>query len=153
MNELATIGSVFDGVSGEELVRKLFIIEQGTKDLPQLEVPTEHFFANGVYARQITIPKGAFIIGKMHRFAQINTVSQGDISVLTDSGMVRMKAPFTFSSSAGTKRAGYAHEETVWITYVRTDSTDIDEIEEEIIIPSYEQFLLEKETTLKLEGE
>ena len=29
--------------------------------------PLEHSFINGIYLRQITVPKGAFLIGKIHK--------------------------------------------------------------------------------------
>ena len=52
-----------------------------------------------------------------------------------------------------TKRAGYAHEDTVWTTICGTDETDTDKIDEVLTIGTYaeylelkEQLLIEKET-------
>jgi hypothetical protein len=35
--------------------------------LPQVELPVEHFFIPHVYARQMTIFKGAALVGRVHQ--------------------------------------------------------------------------------------
>lgn len=147
MTEVVT---ALDGMSGD-LIQKLFTVEAGLSRLPQADIPVGHFFSNGVYAREIKIPKDALIIGKMHRFSQINIVSKGDISVLTESGWIRMQAPCTFVSPAGIKRAGYAHSETVWTTFCGTDEKDLDKIDAVLTIGSYQEYLEVKEHLL-IEG-
>lgn len=131
-----------------DLVEKLFVIEEEMKKLPQVDIPKTHYFANGLYAREINIKKGTLLIGKMHKFSQINTVSKGDISVLTENGWKRMKAPFTFESPAGIKRAGYAHEDTTWTTYCGTKETEVDKMDEVLTIGTYQDYLKIKETLL-----
>ncbi len=46
--------------------------------------------------------------------------------------MKELAAPCTIVSKPGAKRVGYAIEETVWTTYHATDTTDIDQLIEEI---------------------
>ena len=97
--------------------------------------PLKHSFANGIYVREIFIPKGAKITGKIHRHEHPNFLMKGEVSVATEGGGVeRLKAPMSIISPAGTKRAVYAHEDTVWITCHRTDKTDLAEIEKEVIL-------------------
>ena len=152
MGDLREIAGALESVNGD-LIQKLFAIEAGLATLPQAEIPVKHYFSNGVYAREISVPAGSLIIGKMHRFSQINIVTKGDMSVLTENGWVRMTAGHTFDSPAGIKRAGYAHEDTVWTTICGTDETDTDKIDEVLTIGTYaeylelkEQLLIEKET-------
>jgi hypothetical protein len=97
----------------------------------QVECPLEHHFAPGLYARQIFIPKGTLLTGKVHKDDDISVLLQGDISVLTPEGMKRMRGPCTFVSKAGVKKLGYAHEDTWWTTIHanRTDESDIDKLE------------------------
>ena len=147
MDELVEMNSALEKMDGD-LIQKLFKLEAGFKTLPQVDIPKTHFFANKLYARSIDIPKGSIIIGKMHKHSQINTVSKGDISVLTEDGWKRMKAPHTFESSAGIKRAGYAHEDTVWTTYCGTEETDIEKIDDTLTIGSYQQYLEVKDKLL-----
>lgn len=97
-----------------------------------------HYFADGLYAREITIPAGMLLVGKIHRTRHICVVSKGDITVVTEEGMMRLRAPATIISPPGTKRAVYTHEETVWTVFHPTEETDLDKIEEMFIAPDYE---------------
>lgn len=102
------------------------------------EFPVEHIFAPGLYARQMTIPKGGLIIGKIHRHAHVNTISKGRVWVVTEFGRDELVAPCSFVSQPGTKRIVVAQEDTVWTTYHPTDETDLDAIERHVIAPTYE---------------
>lgn len=127
---------------------KVNIIEAEMFKHEQLELPVKHYFSQGVYARELFIPKGTLLTGKIHKFAQLNIMSQGDMSVMTEDGVKRVKAPFTIVSPPGTKRIAYAHEDTVWTTIHGTDETDLDKIEAHYIAQS-EQEYLEFEARLK----
>lgn len=114
---------------------------------------TKHYFAKGLYAREITIPAGTLLTGKIHLTQHINVISKGDISVLTEEGIKRIKAPATIISPPGTKRVGYTHEETVWTTFHATEETDLVKLEEQLIAPSHEAFeLSQKERDLLCHG-
>ncbi len=97
------------------------------------DMDVAHHFAPGVYARELRIPAGTLLTGKMHKTTHLNVVSAGDITVWTEDGMKRIQAPFTFVSHPGTKRVGYAHSDTVWTTIHVTDETDLERIEAEVI--------------------
>ncbi len=113
-----------------------------------LDLSVIHHFAPGNYAREIFHPKGVVVIGKIHRHAHVNVISQGEVHVITEDGTVRRKAPCTFISEPGTKRCVYALEDTVWTTIHPTHETDLEKIEEEIIAPSYEDlYMLEGGTS------
>lgn len=135
-------------IASRELVVRL---EEAVSKLPQVALLRRDYFAEGVYAREITIPKGTVLCGRIHNKSQINTISKGDISVTTDQGVVRVQAPFTIVSPPGTKRAGYAHEETVWTTYLGTELTDPEVIEETLTSATFEEFKLAQQK--RLEGE
>lgn len=106
----------------------------------QRECPVTHYFSQGVYAREIFIPKGTLLTGKIHKYAQLNIMSKGDLSVLTEDGVVRVQAPFTIVSPPGTKRIAYAHEDTVWTTIHGTDEIDLERIEAHYIAQSDEDY-------------
>lgn len=107
----------------------------------QFELPVRHHFSKGVYARELFIPKGVVLTGKIHKHENLNIISAGDISVLTEEGVKRIRAPHTLVSPAGTKRVGYAHEDTVWTTIHGTDERDLDKIEGLFIAASYDEYL------------
>lgn len=104
--------------------------------------PITHHFAPGLYAREIFIPAGVLIIGKIHRHAHVNTISKGKVVVATEFGLQELVAPITFVSKPGTKRAVVAQEDTIWTTYHPTEETDLAKIEEHVIAPSYEAYEL-----------
>ena len=114
-------------------------LEEELRKYPQLPEQVTHHFAPGIYMRELFIPKGAILTGKIHRYAHLNIMPMGDISVLTEHGVKRLKGPCVIQSSAGIKRAGFAHEDTIWITVHHTFRTRLEHIEEELIAPSFDE--------------
>lgn len=99
----------------------------------QIEIRTTHYFADGLYAREIRIPAGCLLTGKIHRGEHLNIVSQGEITVWTEDGMKTVRAPFTMVSKPGTKRVGLAITDTVWTTIHASRETDLAKLEAELI--------------------
>ncbi len=101
--------------------------------------PLTHSFADGCYVREISIPADTILTGKIHKHSHPNFLMQGEVSVLTESGGIeRLIAPCHMISPAGTKRAIYTHTDCVWVTVHVTDSTDLEQIEEETIASTYD---------------
>lgn len=146
VDPLADQGSIFDHgpfgalAQGADWRRKLERLDALLATVPQVEMPVTHRFSRGVYCRELFIPKDTVLTGRIHKFSQINILLRGDISVLTESGIKRMKAPQVFESPAGAKRAGYAHEDTVWLTICGTETTDPDVLEDELTTRSYAEY-------------
>jgi hypothetical protein len=107
--------------------------------------PLKHSFADGMYIREIFLPEGMLFVTKIHKKLHPYFMLKGDCSVLTENGVVRIKAPFSGLTPAGTKRVIYAHEDTIWITVHATLETDIDKIENEVIAKSFKEMGLEVE--------
>lgn len=81
------------------------------------ELPLTHFHTDGLYARELTLPKGTFAIGEIQKFPHVSVISKGEISMLNeDGGFTRVKAPCTIVSKPGVRKVGFAHEDTVWTT-------------------------------------
>lgn len=100
---------------------------------------TRHHFAPGAYAREIEVPAGTLVVGKIHRHAHVNVISKGRVMVATPGADVEeLEAPVTFISQPGTKRAVLALTDTVWTTVHVTESTDLAEIERQVIAPSFD---------------
>jgi hypothetical protein len=116
------------------------LLELPKEDHLDGESLTEHHFAPGVYARELFIPKGSVLTGKIHKTEHLNIVSQGRIAVSTQDGRKIISAPCTFVSQPGTKRAGYALEDTVWTTIHPTEETDLALIEGQVIAKDYSEF-------------
>ena len=119
-------------------------VEDAIKKIPGAKTgddccPLTHTFADGVYIRQITMPKGMVIVSKLHKTTHPYFVLKGDVSVLTEEGVVRIKGPYSGITQAGTKRVLYIHEDTVWTTVHVTKETDLEKIEDAVIAKDYDE--------------
>lgn len=100
------------------------------------EFPVKHSFAEGVYIREILMPKNMVIVGKLHRDSYFNVMVSGDISCLTENGIKRLVGTHESIAPPMTKRFGYTHEDTRWITVHSNPEniTDIPTLEKMILI-------------------
>lgn len=100
-----------------------------------VDCPVTHHWADGIYGREMFIPAGTVLTGKIHRFSTLNFLMQGEITVTTPDGMRRISAPAIFTSDPGCKKAGYAHTDVVWVNVHPTKLRDVDAIESKFIEP------------------
>ncbi len=103
--------------------------------LPQPEFKVRHFFAPGVYAREITIPKNTVLIGAKHRVQNMAMLTKGVLSLVTDTGTVMVKAGDPpINCMPGRENAALALEDSVWTNFFPnpTDETDPDKLVEMI---------------------
>jgi hypothetical protein len=116
------------------------------------ELPVKHVVHAGMYARELFIPEGVLLTGKIHLEDHICILSQGDLSVMTDDGIKRIQAPFTFTARAGLKKIGYAHKDCTFTTLHATNLTAIDEIEAALLSDgniSWVETLMQEQGLLK----
>ena len=109
-------------------------------DLDEVDCQDEnltHYFIDGVYARELFIPAGTAVIGRIHKYPRICIISQGDVSFVTEFGSRRVVAPFTEVMQPGTKTAVYAHTDTTWTAILGTHETDVKKIEEIFVCDSH----------------
>lgn len=98
---------------------------------------TNSMFIDGIYVREIHIPKGNFVVGKIHKHDHPNMILKGSVMVMTEDGVSKLEAPHTEVSPAGCKRFLFTLEDTIWTTIHRTNATNVVDAEEEIIAKSY----------------
>ncbi len=104
--------------------------------------PLKHTFSDGIYVREIFIPAGTFIVGKIHKHKHPNFLMSGEVDVITESGSESLVGPMSIMSPAGTKRALYAKSDLTWITVHSnpTNTQDLKKLEEIVIADSYEEY-------------
>lgn len=133
----------------EDAVRREGLDELHTKE-GIAEV--KHYYAPGVYCREITMLKDHLYIGKIHKTEHINIISKGKAIVVTeDDQRMEIEAPYTFVSKAGCKKALYILEDMVWTTVHVTEETDLDKLETQLIAPTWADYQLECEEKARLE--
>lgn len=103
--------------------------------MPQAELETSHFFADGMYARMVPRLAGTLIVGKVHKKEHFYIVLSGCVDVTSGDSVKRLRAPSVITSKPGTQRAVLAIEDSVCMTVHRTDNTDLGEIERELVEP------------------
>ena len=101
---------------------------------PQIELETKHYFADGMYARELFRPAGTTIVGKVHKKEHFYIVLSGEVTIAGDE-VVTVVGPKVLISKPGTKRAVYAHTDAVCLTVHRTDKTILEEVEAELVEP------------------
>lgn len=119
----------------------------------QIKIETTHYFAPGVYMRQVFLPKGTTATGMIHKTEHLNILSQGDLSVWTEDGIKRLQASTVVKSQPGTKRVAHAHEDSVWITVHPNpeNEKDVQKLEGMLVTNSFED-LVEFVEPRKIEG-
>lgn len=128
---------------------KILALQAELAKLPSVEpfITVINHWAPGQYAREFRLaarPHGderqSIVVGKIHRHAHVNVVSQGRATVYTEDGLMEVQAPMTFISQPGAKRVVLIHEDLVWTTVHNnpTDTRDLAQLEHELIAPDYE---------------
>lgn len=133
-----------------DLVRKDCIdeLEEVMLSGPQAQVDVRHYLTNsGVYAREMIMPKDLTVTGKAKKEDYLTVLSAGVVTERTASGIKHYKAPCIIISEPGIKRALYAHELSVLTTIHHTEHTDLEAIEDDILVP-----LAPRQLELSLEG-
>ena len=95
----------------------IYRLEQAILSLPQVEMPVDHDFCKGIYARTIHIPAGTVLTGAVHKDECFFLVRSGSILITTDGDPIKAEAGFMSITKPDTKRAGLALVDTVVTTF------------------------------------
>ena len=117
--------------------------------VPQADLKTEHYFSGGMYCRKLIRPAGTLIVGKIHKKDHFFMCAAGEIIAWSEKGMVTLRPGDIIESKAGTKRVTLAVSDSIGVTFHRTDKTDLDEIEAELIEPD-ETALFDSQNRLRV---
>lgn len=132
--------SDIDSIKRREKIESL---ELAMLEYDQVEIPVEHMFHGDMYARKIVIPKGTLLTGRIHKFDHFDVMISGDITVSTDSGETKRMTGFNLMKGhKGKKRAGYAHEDTHWVTFHSAEERNEEDMYEFLTCGSFEEFEL-----------
>ncbi len=121
-----------------ELEEAIISVQGTTGEVMHKANPVKHTFAGGCYIREIYNPAHELIVTKIHKKEHPFFLMKGEMSILTEEGIQNIKAPYQGVTKPGTKRAIYTHEECIFITVHATESTTIEDVEEEVVCTKYE---------------
>ena len=128
MTELEIIGDV---PTREQIER----LQGEMVKMPQVELQTEHYFVPGMYCRRVYRPAGTLIVGKVHKHPHFFLCAKGEIIAWTEKGMKKLQAGDVVECQPGTKRVTLATQDSIGVTIHKTDKTDLNEIETELVEP------------------
>lgn len=69
--------------------------------MDQAECPLKHSFHDGLYVREIFVPKDALFIGRVHKNGHIVRLTSGTVIDLHEGEETELTAPFEFRSYPG----------------------------------------------------
>jgi len=134
-------------------------VDSGEAECAIDQTSLRHFFTDpieeygcGIYTRELTVPKGMTFVGKIHRHSHMAFLMKGELLVVSSTGKEHIKAPHTWVTPVGAKRAFYALEDSILTNVHMTKhlgEENLEQLEDEVIAPSYTAMGLE-EPDLKL---
>lgn len=119
--------------TADQLRRLAQVLMQG--ETLDIDAMTHHHFAHGIYGREMRIPAGVVVVGKIHRYSTLNILAQGSMSVTTPEGQKVIHAPAIFTSLPGMQKAALALTDCVFLNVHPSFETDLKALEQEFIVP------------------
>lgn len=121
-----------DVIKPAAMREKVQALEAAVSLLPQVDCPVRHYFAPGLYAREMTIPAGTVVTGAVHKTENLIVVSMGRLRIVTEDGTREVRAGDTLICQAGMKNAVVALEDSRWTNFMANpaNETDTDKLTE-----------------------
>tara|TARA_R110002153_G_scaffold8849_5_gene37424 strand:+ start:3130 stop:3702 length:573 start_codon:yes stop_codon:yes gene_type:complete len=106
--------------------------EEQESDLSEM-CPLQQDLTNGLYTREVFMPKGTLVVSFIHKQDHPSFVLQGEASVLLDDGqIVKYKQGDKIMTKTGTQRVLFMHEDTRWVCVYRTNAKTFLEAEKDV---------------------
>ena len=139
MSDLATQGNMPEILALESWIKE-------NVDQNEMLKTTElnHYRIPGVYARELKLKAGTILTGKIHNFESMGILSQGRMRILTSEGAKIVEAPYVTVDKPGIKRLGVCETDCTFVSIHRTDAETIEDIEDELVSDTFEQFELKR---------
>lgn len=101
---------------------------------PQVSIGVCHLFGPNTYMRELTIPAGALVVGRVHREAHDCILWRGVLTIYgADEVSTQLRAPLEFRAEPGRKIV-HADEDVVFVCVFRTAERDVETLEEQIFM-------------------
>lgn len=113
-----------------EALEKVRDLEAALRELPQVDVATDHVLHGGMYARTVCIPAGVAITGAFIRVPTLLIVD-GDATVNATEEAVRLVGRHVLAASACRRQAFFAHADTHLTMVFATRAKNVHQAEEE----------------------
>ena len=104
---------------------------------------TSHHFSDGLYIREMYLPKGTTLVGKEHLVENFFYLAAGKLTIWSDDGEVTIEAPWMGIVPRGAQRVGFAHEDSICFNTIPNpeNETDIEKLDNKFFktFPSFKE--------------
>lgn len=102
-------------------------------DAIEIDLGVVHHFSDGLYARQMMLPKDHFAVTHAHEYDHLSILASGRVTVDIDGKVEEFVAPACINIAAGKHHRIVALEDAVWFCIHATDETDVDKLDQVLI--------------------
>lgn len=99
----------------------------------EIDLGTVHHFSDGLYAKQMHLPKGYKALSHKHSYSHLSVLATGKVIVTTDHSQQIFSAPACINIEAGTNHEILALEDVTWFCIHATDEKDADKVDQVLI--------------------
>ena len=92
----------------------------------------KHHFSGGVYARQMTLPRGYKVNTHSHKYNHMSILAKGCALVIAGEIKTEYIAPAVIEIKAGIAHEIIAFEDTLWFCIHATEETEIENLDKEL---------------------
>lgn len=142
MSDMALVGNMPEILAAEDAL----------KEMEQVDLQLEHYIIPGVYCRVLHIPAGVALTGKIHLKEHISILAAGELLVADADKQLHIKAPKVMIDRPGIKRLGYAITDCTFINVLATDKQDVEDIEKESVVSTYDEYVAYQKLLTQDEG-
>ena len=128
IEELVSSGKLESGIEGRKLTHHFTEIDND--------------YNCCLYGREMFMPKGTLVVGKIHKRQGLNFLLKGKIYVATEFGKQWYEGPCIIKGQANVKRVVYAKEDSIFVNVHLTGYTgeeNLDKVEEDIVAVDYSE--------------
>lgn len=99
-----------------------------------VDVGTVHHFSDGLYAKQMHLPKGYVALSHTHCYNHLSILGKGKVVVSTDTDDSKeYTAPACIEIKKGVHHSIEALEDAIWFCIHATDETDVENVDKVLI--------------------
>lgn len=103
------------------------------KELPQIDLKVRHNFSDGLYAKEMHLPKGHMAISHRHHYSHLSILANGKALVKTNDETMIYTAPACIEIKAGIQHAIEALEDVTWFCIHATHVADPESVDNVLI--------------------
>ena len=92
-----------------------------------------HHFSDGLYTKEIPIPKDYMVIQHRHNYSHLSILAKGRVLVHVDDEVKEVVGPACLEIKKGAFHSIKALEDSLWYCIHATDETDLNNMEDVLV--------------------